>query len=87
MGLPRLRLAVAPVMTERLEQAFAEAARLPEAEQDALAEWLLDELASDERWQRAFSGSQDRLADLAREALAERRGGRTRPLASTLTDM
>ena len=71
-------------MTERLEQAFAQASRLPDEEQDALAEWLFDELSSDERWRRAFSSSQDRLADLAREAIAEHRAGRTRHLASLL---
>jgi hypothetical protein len=37
------------VMTEQLEKAFASASRLPEREQNALAEWLLDGLTSDER--------------------------------------
>lgn len=31
-------------MTKRLEQAFAEASKLPQQEQDALAEWLLSRL-------------------------------------------
>jgi hypothetical protein len=33
-------------MTELLEKAFAEAAKLPEQEQDSFASWLLEELAS-----------------------------------------
>ncbi len=67
-------------MTELLEQAFAEAAKLPPAEQDALARWVLAELRAEERWDRAFADSADTLAQLADEALVEHRAGRTRPL-------
>lgn len=59
-------------MTRRLSQAFAEAAQLPEPEQDALAEWLLAELESERRWEEAFANSTDVLDRLAEEALAER---------------
>ena len=44
-------------MTKLLEQAFAEANKLSEAEQDALANFLLGELASERRWTRAFANS------------------------------
>lgn len=64
-------------MTNLLEKAFAEASKLPEPDQDALAEWLLDELASERRWTAAFGDSQEGLASLADEALAEHREGRT----------
>jgi hypothetical protein len=37
-------------MTEQLEKAFAEAAKLSDEEQDAIAAWLLEELASEGRW-------------------------------------
>jgi len=67
-------------MTELLEQAFAEAAKLPEAEQDAFAAWIVEELASERRWSQAFAQSQDALAQLAAKALAEHRAGRTQPL-------
>ncbi len=67
-------------MTKLLEQAFAEVAKLSEAEQDAFAAWIFEELASERRWQQRFSTSQDLLAELADEALAEHRAGRTRPL-------
>jgi len=59
-------------MTKRLEEAFAEASKLPAAEQDALARWLLDELASERRWEELFSKSQDGMAEMADEALDER---------------
>ena len=60
-------------MTELLEEAFAEVARLPDHEQDAFARWLMDELESERRWSRAFETSQSRLAELAREALEDER--------------
>lgn len=67
-------------MTRLLKQAFEEASRLEEAEQDAVGQWLLDELASDRRWDDAFQGSGDALAKLADEARREHRAGQTRPL-------
>ena len=67
-------------MTERLEKAFAEAAQLSEEEQDALAAWLLEELASERHWSRAFETSADALESLADEALSEQRAGRARQL-------
>jgi hypothetical protein len=41
-------------MMTRLEFAFAQAARLPQAEQDALAAWILQELTSEHRWAHAL---------------------------------
>lgn len=67
-------------MTNLLEKAFAEAAKLPEPEQNAVAEWLLEELASERRWEEAFSASSDILAELADEALEEHRQGRSEGL-------
>ncbi|HEY3244250.1 MAG TPA: hypothetical protein VGM03_12965 [Phycisphaerae bacterium] len=67
-------------MTQLLKQAFEEASRLEELEQNAVARWLLDELASERRWERAFAESQEPLRKLANEALAERRAGRTQAL-------
>ena len=46
-------------MTTLLEEAFAKAAQLPPQEQDALAAVLLEEIASEKRWQDAFAQSQD----------------------------
>lgn len=64
-------------MTRLLEQAFAEASRLPQDKQDAIAAIVLSELASERRWHKLFEGSQDLLEELAGEALAEHRAGRT----------
>jgi hypothetical protein len=71
-------------MTELLERAFAEASKLSPEEQDLLAQTLLDDLASEELWDKSFARSQDELARLADEALAEHRRGETRPLEESL---
>ena len=68
-------------MTKLLEKAFAEAAKLSQEEQDAVATLLLEELASERRWNEAFAKSQDKLAALADEALAEFDRGETKPLS------
>ena len=67
-------------MTKLLEKAFAEVAKLSESEQEALAAWILEELASERRWEESFASSAGVLARLADEAIAEHRGGQTRPL-------
>ena len=67
-------------MTARLEQAVAEASKLPPTEQDALADWLLAELESERLWDELFADSQDVLSKLAAEALAEHRSGLTQEL-------
>ena len=55
-------------MTQLLETAFAKAAKLPEQEQDAIAEIVLAELASEERWNHLFASSQNLRSELAEEA-------------------
>ena len=67
-------------MTTLLENAFEEASKLPETDQNALAKWLLDELHSERRWAAAFAESEDVLEKLADEALEEKRKGKTTPL-------
>jgi uncharacterized protein YdhG (YjbR/CyaY superfamily) len=67
-------------MTQLLDQAFRELAKLPASEQDALAAALLSELASEKRWAELFDRSQDLLGKLADEALAEHGAGKTRPM-------
>ncbi len=66
--------------TTALEKAFAEASKLNEDEQNALAELILQEIASEYRWEKAFSDSADKLAKLADEALMEHRQKRTKLL-------
>lgn len=65
-------------MTTLLQQAFAEAAKLPADQQDMLAGRLLAELAAEDDFDHAIAGSSDKLVRLAQEARAEHRAGLTR---------
>ncbi|MBA2712980.1 MAG: hypothetical protein H0U55_05430 [Rubrobacteraceae bacterium] len=67
-------------MTDLLQKAFDAASRLPEEEQDAVAKWLLAELATEEGWEERFAGTQDALSVLAREASEEHQRGETKEL-------
>lgn len=67
-------------MSALLARAFAEAAKLPPAEQDLLASRLLAELAAEDAFDQAIAASGDKLAKLAAEALAEHRAGLTQAL-------
>ena len=64
-------------MNTRLEEAFAQASQLPPEDQEALAALLLDEIASEKLWDRAFAQSQDQISQLSDEALTEFMEGRT----------
>ncbi len=66
-------------MTQLLEQAFEEASKLSELEQNVLARWLIDEIISERRWEKAFAESEDVLDKLADEALEEYEQGKTKP--------
>ena len=67
-------------MNKLLQRAFDEAARLSGAEQDVLASRLLAELAAEDEFDRAIAASTDKLAGLAREALAEYKADKTEDL-------
>lgn len=67
-------------MSRLLEKAMAEAAKLPEQEQEAVGAWILAELESERRWDGLFAKSQDILARLAEEARREYDTGLTEPL-------
>ena len=69
-------------MTKALERAFQEASKLPEKEQDALAEAIRTEVLGDDDWEHSFSASPDALEQLADEAIAEHRAGKTEVLKS-----
>jgi hypothetical protein len=69
-------------MTRLLEKAFEKASELSEAEQDDFAEFILDELDSERRWEQAFEDSQDELEQLADEALGEHEAGNSEELDS-----
>jgi len=67
-------------MTKLLERAFVEAAKLSPAEQDLLASRVLAELTDEDEFDRAIAASADKLAVLAKEALAEHQAGQTQEL-------
>lgn len=73
-------------MTALLQQAFAEAAKLPSDQQDLLATWLLAELAVEDEFDRAIARSSDKLAVLAAEAIAEHRAGRSEEFGGSNVD-
>lgn len=70
----------ATAMTELLEQALAKLKTLPTSEQDAIAAMILEEIKDEVLWDKAFVNSQDALAKLAAEAMAEYRAGKTQEL-------
>lgn len=67
-------------MTTLLQQAIDQAMKLPPEDQDAVAAWMLEAMQKELRWQELFSQSQDMLAKMGEEALAEMRAGKTLPL-------
>lgn len=64
-------------MTKLLEKAIAELSKLPEAQQENMAQWILDELQDDARWDQAFSTSLPSLEALAKKALEDYHKGQT----------
>ncbi len=67
-------------MTKLLERAVEKVRKLPDLEQDAIAALILEELEDEARWEKAFARSQDALAKLAQEAMAEDKAGKTEEL-------
>ena len=67
-------------MTQLLEKVLGKVSKLPEVEQNALAKWLLNELASETRWNKSFAESENGLEKLADEALKEHKKGHTKLL-------
>lgn len=66
-------------MIERLKQAFEQAEQRPEAEQELLAQLLLEEMQSEDRWTALFADprSEELLEKLVAEAIAEDDAGET----------
>jgi hypothetical protein len=67
-------------MTELLQQALAEMQKLPDANQDAIAAIILEEIADEQRWDEAFARSQDKLARMADRVREDIRAGRVRDI-------
>jgi hypothetical protein len=69
-------------MSQLMDQAFQEAKKLPERDQEFIASIILQEIESEHRWDELFARpeSADLLARMADEAMAEVRAGRARKL-------
>jgi hypothetical protein len=68
-------------MTQLLERAIKEIQDLPEAEQDAIASLILDELADEKLWDETFARSQDKLSRMAERVRADIQAGRVKDIA------
>ena len=64
----------------KLELIISEIEKLPPAEQNEFAAWILEELHSEQRWSKLFAESGDVLFNLADEALAEHKAKKTKKL-------
>ena len=64
----------------QLELAFSEIEKLPPAEQNQFAAWILEELHTEQRWSKLFAESGDVLSDLEDEAVAEHKARKTKKL-------
>ena len=69
-------------MTRLLQEAFERVAKLPQAEQNRFARFLLVVLELDQRWAELFARpeSENLLERWADETLIAHRAGRTRPV-------
>ncbi|PHS31497.1 MAG: hypothetical protein COA92_07960 [Sulfurovum sp.] len=67
-------------MTTLLETAFEKISALPEIEQNIYAKNLLEEIASEKKWDSSFSESEDLLSQMADGALEDFKSNDTKPL-------
>ncbi|HEY4115769.1 MAG TPA: hypothetical protein VGM17_17065 [Rhizomicrobium sp.] len=66
-------------MNKLPERAFAEASKLPEDQQEALAGHILEEIEAERGRDERFANSQDKLAELSRKASERIARGTTLP--------
>lgn len=64
-------------MTDLLERALAEVAKLSVEEQDSIAAVILELLKDEQRWNSAFAESQDQLSQLADKVRGDIQAGQT----------
>lgn len=65
-------------MSALLERAVAEAQRLPDEDQDAIAAVILAEIEDERRWEEAFARTPAKLSALAARAVEQVRDGACR---------
>ena len=66
-------------MTQLLKQAFDQATKLDNAEQDALATEILDELTAESRWDKTLASSAETIDAMGEQALKEFQQHKTTP--------
>ncbi len=76
-------------MVTRLQEAFEEVSKLPPGDQERWAEWLLEELRSEQKWDELFARpeSEALLEKMADEAEEEIRAGRVADLTEADFDL
>ena len=67
-------------MTQLLEKVLTEVQKLPPEKQDAIAAVILEELEDAQLWDKAFSESQDKLAELAQKVRTDIQAGRIKKM-------
>ena len=67
-------------MTQLLEKVLTEVHKLPPEKQDAIAAVILEELEDVQLWDKAFSQSQDKLAQLAQKVRTDIKAGRIKKM-------
>jgi hypothetical protein len=67
-------------MTRLMERAIERLRAIPESQQDRVAEFLLQELAEDERWAASTQDHAAKLKGLIENVLADDAAGRCDPL-------
>ena len=67
-------------MTQLLEKVLTEVQKLPPEKQDAIAAVILEELEDAQLWDKAFSESQDKLAELAQKVRTDIKAGRIKKM-------
>lgn len=58
-------------MTNLLEKAIKKAGKLPEKEQNIIAEIILEEIEDEKKWEGKFKNTQRKISKLADEAIKE----------------
>ncbi len=67
-------------MTPLLDQALHVVYKLRPEQQDIIATLILDELEDEQRWEAAFSRSQDKLSQLANKVRLDIKAGKVRKM-------
>lgn len=67
-------------MTAIMQQVFDKASTLPESEQNQLARIFLEEIESEQKWEKLFARSESLLEKMASEAVLEYKNRATKAL-------